>query len=126
MRAYLYARRRVIAAFLLFAAVFGVVFWLGGVPMGAVGYASAICGVLALAFGCADFLSFRQRCAVLKKLQDEITVSVDNLPEPQNAAEEGCAELLRALFRSRAELQEHYEQSISDMTDYYTMWAHQI
>ena len=33
MRAYLYARRRVIAAFLLFAAVFGVVFWLGGVPM---------------------------------------------------------------------------------------------
>ncbi len=35
MRAYLYARRRVIAAFLLFAAVFGVVFWLGGVPMGA-------------------------------------------------------------------------------------------
>ena len=51
MRAYLYARRRVIAAFLLFAAVFGVVFWLGGVPMGAVGYASAICGVLALAFG---------------------------------------------------------------------------
>lgn len=126
MRAYLYARRRVIAAFLLFASVFGVVFWLGGVPMGAVGYASAICGVLALAFGCADFLSFRQRCAVLKKLQDEITVSVDNLPEPQNAAEEGCAELLRALFRSRAELQEHYEQSISDMTDYYTMWAHQI
>ena len=126
MRAYLYARRRVIAAFLLFAAVFGVVFWLGGVPMCAVGYASAICGVLALAFGCADFLSFRQRCAVLKKLQDEITVSVDNLPEPQNAAEEGCAELLRALFRSRAELQEHYEQSISDMTDYYTMWAHQI
>lgn len=103
-----------------------MVFWLGGVPMGAVGYASAICGVLALAFGCADFLSFRQRCAVLKKLQDEITVSVDNLPEPQNAAEEGCAELLRALFRSRAELQEHYEQSISDMTDYYTMWAHQI
>lgn len=48
MRAYLYARRRVIAAFLLFAAVFGVVFWLGGVPMGAVGYASAICGVLRL------------------------------------------------------------------------------
>ena len=94
--------------------------------MGAVGYASAICGVLALAFGCVDFLRFRQRCAVLKKLQDEITVSVDNLPEPQNAAEEGYAELLRVLFRSRAELQEHCEQSISDMTDYYTMWAHQI
>lgn len=113
MRAYLYARRRVIAAFLLFAAVFGVVFWLGGVPMGAVGYASAICGVLALAFGCADFLSFRQRCAVLKKLQDEITVSVDNLPEPQNAAEEGCAELLRALFRSRAELQEFIRKKLT-------------
>ena len=74
MREYLYARRRVIAAFLLFAAVFGVVFWLGGVPLGAAGYASAICGVFALAFGCVDFLRFRRRCAVLKKLQEEITV----------------------------------------------------
>lgn len=126
MREYLYARRRVIAAFLLFAAVFGVVFWLGGVPLGAAGYASAICGVFALAFGCVDFLRFRRRCAVLKKLQEEITVSVDNLPEPQSAVEEQYTELIRTLFRSRAEMQEHYEQSIADMTDYYTMWAHQI
>lgn len=126
MRAYLHAKRRVIASYLMIAAVFGVVFWLGGVPLGAVGYASALCGALILVFGFVDFLRFRNRCAVLKKLRDEITVSADNLPVPQNAIEESYAELIETLFRSRAEIQEHYEQSISDMTDYYTMWAHQI
>lgn len=126
MRAYINSRRRVIAAFLLFAAVFAVVFWLGGVPLGAVGYAFLICAVLGIAYGCADFLKFRERCETLRKLQEEIIVSADNLPEPQNAVEECYAELTRTLFRSRAEMQAHYERSISDMTDYYTMWAHQI
>lgn len=126
MRGYIHARQRVIAAFLLFAAIFAVVFWLGGVPVGAVGYAFLICAVLGLAYGCVDFLRFRERCIVLRKLQEEINISADNLPEPQNAVEECYAELIQTLFRSRAEMQAHYEQSISDMTDYYTMWAHQI
>lgn len=126
MRGYIHARRRVIAAFLLFAAIFAVVFWLGGVPVGAVGYAFLICAVLGLAYGCVDFLRFRERCTVLRKLQEEINISADNLPEPQNAVEECYAELIQTLFRIRAEMQAHYEQSISDMTDYYTMWAHQI
>lgn len=124
--AYLRTRRRVIAAFLIFAAVFAGVFWLGEVPVGAVGYSFLICGVLGLIYGCVDFLKFRERCSVLRRLQDEITVSAEALPEPQNDLEQCYTELLRVLFRSRAEMQAHYEQSISDMTDYYTMWAHQI
>lgn len=126
MRAYLYARRRVIAAFLLFAGIFAAVFWLGGVPLGAVGYAAAVCGAFALAFAAVDLIRFRRKCAALEKLREEVAVSLDNLPEPQNAVEEGYAGLLRELFRNRAELQEHYETSYADMTDYYTMWAHQI
>lgn len=126
MKAYLYARRRVIAAFLLFAAVFFTVFWLGGVPMGAVGYAFAICGALAAAYGVRDFLRFRRKCSVLDKLADEIEVSLDNLPEPHNAEEEGYSALIRELFRSRAKLREEYDSALADMNDYYTMWAHQI
>ncbi|MBP0982806.1 MAG: sensor histidine kinase [Oscillospiraceae bacterium] len=126
MIAYLKSRIRVIAAFALFAAVFAVVFLLGGIPLGAVGYASAVCGAIALVFGIADYLKFRRKCAVLEKLKEEITVSCDNLPEPENVVEAGYSELIRLLFQSRTELEAGYESSFADMTDYYTMWAHQI
>ncbi len=126
MIAYLKSRIRVIAAFALFAAVFAVVFLLGGIPLGAVGYAAAVCGAAALAFGIVDYLKFRRKCAALEKLKEEITVSCDNLPEPGNAVEAGYSELIRLLFQSRTELEAGYEISFADMTDYYTMWAHQI
>lgn len=126
MKNYLWCRRRVIAAFLLFAAVFTMVFVLGGIPLGAVGYAAVICAVLGVGYGVYDYLKFWSRQDTLEKLVNDITVSCDGLPEPESSIESGYAELIRVLFRSRAELQAHYEGSIADMSDYYTMWAHQI
>lgn len=126
MTAYLKARRRVAAAFIIFAAVFAAVFTLGGVPLGATAYAGAICGSLALAAGIADYIAFTRKLKTLRKLQEQITVSCSELPEPDNAVEQGYAELIRILFRSRCEVQERSERRLADMADYYTMWAHQI
>lgn len=126
MKDYLWCRRRVITAFLMFAAVFAVVSALGGIPLGAVGYAAVICAVLGSGYGVYDYLKFRRRKITLEKLTDDITVSCDGLPEPDGSIEYAYGELIRVLFRSRAELQAHYEGSIADMSDYYTMWAHQI
>ncbi len=126
MRSYLRERRLVILAFLLFAAVFSAVFVLGGLPMGALGYALLVCVVLGAAFAAVDIVRYRRRCSVLKKLREEITVATDGLPEPTGEVEAGYQELVEILFRSRAEIQENSARNIADMTDYYTMWAHQI
>lgn len=126
MRKYIWDRRRVITAFLLFAAVFTAVFVLGGLPLGALGYSLAVCSVIGLGFGAADFVRFRRRCGVLDKLREEILITCDSLPEPSDSIGEGYTELVRTLFRSRAELQAQYNANAADMTDYYTMWAHQI
>ena len=126
MRDYLHFRRRVIGAALLFAALSAVILFLGGVPLGALGYPAAVCGVLGLCFGVWDLLHYRRKIRTLEKLRDDITVTCDNLPEPENSVETGYQELVKLLFQSRAELQAHFEENIADMTDYYTMWAHQI
>lgn len=126
MRDYLHFRRRVIGAALLFAALSAVILFLGGVPLDALGYPAAVCGVLGLCFGVWDLLRYRRKIRTLEKLRDDITVTCDNLPEPENSVEAGYQELVKLLFQSRAELQAHFEENIADMTDYYTMWAHQI
>lgn len=126
MRKYIWDRHRVITAFLLFSAVFTAVFVLGGLPLGALGYSLAVCSVIGLGFGVADYVRFRRRCGILDKLREEITITCDSLPEPSDSIGEGYTELVRILFRSRAELQAQYNANAADMTDYYTMWAHQI
>lgn len=126
MKEYIYARRRVICGALLMAGMCTAVFLAGGVPAGAVGYAAALCGSVSVAILVVDLVRFRRRRAVLKKLREDITVSCENLPVPDNAAERDYQELLEILFRSRAGQAQKYEQSFEQMTDYYTMWAHQI
>lgn len=126
MKAYLKSRARVIAAFLLFEGIFAVVLLVSGVPLGAFGYASALCGVTAAGFGIYDFIVFRRKCSTLKQLTKEIEITCENLPQPSSAVEAGYTELIRQLHRSRAELEAHYNESLYDMADYYSMWAHQI
>lgn len=126
MTAYLRSRKRVIAAFALFEGIFAAVMLLGGVPLGAFGYASALCGAAAVGFGVYDFVKFRRKCRVLRQLNDEIKITCDDLPQPEDAVEQGYSELVRTLFDSRRELEAQYEAGFADMTDYYTMWAHQI
>lgn len=126
MRAYLKSRARVIAAFLLFEGIFATVLLLSGVPLGAFGYASALCGAAAAGYGVYDIVKFSGKLRTLEQLKDEIELTCDNLPKPEDAAEEAYAELVRQLHCSRAELEARYNESLSDMADYYTMWAHQI
>lgn len=126
MKEYLHARRRVIAAYLLFTAVYGIVSWLGRVPAGAAVYAGAICTVLALGWGVWDFICFRRKQRLLEKLREEPEINPELLPEPDNAVDEGYSELIRALILSRAELRKKYEAGFRDMSEYYTLWAHQI
>ena len=111
MKEYIYARRRVICGALLMAAVCAAVFLAGGVPAGAVGYAAALCGAISIAIFIVHLVKFRRRRSILARLREDITVSCENLPVPDNAAEQDYQELLEILFRSRAEQAQKYEQS---------------
>ncbi len=126
MISYLKARIRVIAAFALFEGIFAVVLLLGGAPLGAFGYASALCAAAAAGFGIFDYVKFRRKQGVLRQLKEEIDITCENLPKAGNAVETGYEELIRQLHRSRTELEERFAEGLTDMADYYTMWAHQI
>ena len=85
MKAYLKSRARVIAAFVLFEGIFAAVLLLSGVPMGAFGYASALCAAAAAVWGVFDFVKFRRKTRILEQLKEEIELTCENLPEPENA-----------------------------------------
>ncbi len=123
---YLRLRRRVIALFLLFAALFAVTFALYELPLRAVWYPAALCAVLGLAAMGLDFFRLRQRRRALSRLRSMTDVSGDCFPAAEGALEADYQQLVRLLAEEQAAFRTGAARRYDDMVDYYTTWAHQI
>lgn len=123
---YLAQRRRALLVLLCCCAVFGVVFELYHLPMGAVAYPAALCGCILLAAGIADFLHQQRKHKALSALNSLMDIQVNSLPAPESTVEADYQHLLHLCSQEHscraAEAQKRYQ----DMMDYYTVWAHQI
>jgi len=89
-------------------AVFAAVFALYSLPVEAVAYAGLLCLMLGLVLFALGYSAFLRRHRELEGLLRKVHESVLPLPPPRG--------VLEAENRDRLE----------DMTDYYTLWAHQI
>lgn len=121
-----YARKhwKYFALLCAFTAVFLTLFWLYDLPTEPVLYAGAICLVIGLIFVLVGLLRFHKRHRLLCSLAERFEQA--DLPDPQDAIEADYQAIARALAaRILAEENRHAEQQ-REMTDYYTLWAHQI
>lgn len=123
---YLLAHKKNIIVWLIICSVFALVFSLYDLPTAPVLYGSILSGFAGLVFTAIDFILYRRRCIVLQKLEKEITISTENLPQPRNTVEEEYTKLINILYDSLKAAENEAAEKLSDMTDYYTMWVHQI
>ncbi|MDE7194733.1 MAG: sensor histidine kinase, partial [Oscillospiraceae bacterium] len=123
---YLYSRCRTIVALLVITVIFLWVFSLYNVPADAVGYGALITAAVGLAAAIVDFVGYRRRHKRMRGLPDEITITLENLPKARDQIEKDYEQLVIKLFESRRELENVMLRKESDMTEYYTMWVHQI
>ena len=63
---------------------------------------------------------------MLQRLAEEITLSADNIPLPRNGIEEDYTRLIHTIYDTLKVSENEAAERLSDMTDYYTMWVHQI
>ena len=123
---YLRSRRMVLAAFLLFSALFAVSFRLYHLPIRAVWYPAALCLVLGLGLLLLDFRAVRVRHETLQILLRQLPVLPQELPPSPEIAEADYAALTAALCSQQSRLLTQMNGRYQDMIDYYTLWAHQI
>lgn len=123
---YLKAHRKNILLFSLFAIVFLVVFSLYDLPLEAVLYAIVLCLVIALIFTLVNYMKFYRRHELLNRLQDSITIGLEELPVSQNLIEEDYLTILKILYEHKSNIESEQAMSHREMMDYYTLWAHQI
>ena len=124
--AYVRENRKGVIALAVYTAVFAFIFWLYRLPLGAVGYAALVCLFLLLVWLAVDYRRFAVRLRLLRRLEQEITLSTEQLPEPDGALEAQYQALVRALDADRRARLTRSQQGYQELVEYYTVWAHQI
>lgn len=124
--AWLRDRRKGILLILFCFLICGLIFFLYGLPLYAVLYAAGLCLFFLLLAGIPDFCIFVRHHRLLSSLEQRIRVDIDCLPVPSDTSEEDYQNLLHSLNDAFLRYRNDSEQKLHGLTQYYTVWAHQI
>lgn len=123
---YLRQHRLSVAAYFIFAAVFFLSFYLYDLPFRAVAYPFLLCTVIGALIVILDFLRVRRLHETLSRIRDEGSELLCELPDTVTIAEEDYKLIIKALQAECRSTREEASLRYDDMTEYYTMWVHQI
>lgn len=123
---YLYQRRNVFFAVILFAAVFTVSFLLYRLPLRAVAYPAAICGAFGVAALIYDYIKTYRRHSHLCEMKELSAAMIDILPEPYTIEGRDYQEIIKAIRAELIDLENLSDKNHRETVDYYTVWVHQI
>ena len=124
--AYIKQYIKVLLLFIVFALVFCIVFSLYNLETEAIYYSIILCAFIGLIYICINFINYYKKHIQLYKLQNEISISLENLPSPKTLMEEDYTKLILNLNKEYKTYISKSDIAKSDMIDYYTMWVHQI
>lgn len=123
---YIRSRLKIAALFLVFSGIFAVITILNNLPVTAVGYAFLLCAFFGFIAAVFDFISFNSKHAQLSAMLQNAADDIGELHNSKNIIEEDYRELIRFLNQENRRIKSENEKTVSDMTDYYTLWVHQI
>ena len=121
------ASRKLVAAAGLFCALSGVlIFWLYGLPGEAIAYLLCLCCIGTSFWAVLSFVRFWRKHKILRKMEEAIFVTAEDLPETTTLIEEDYQHLIQRLVRDNRQRQAAADSMLEDLTSYYTLWVHQI
>lgn len=123
---YLKQNVRAILYFFLFSIIFLISFVLYHLPIKAVLYPIFMCALLGIFFFISGFRQAYNRHGRLMEIQKLSAELIGDLPEPHNTDDLDYQEIIRLLCEQQMQLASQMNDKYSDMTEYYTIWAHQI
>ncbi len=105
---------------------FTVSFYLYNLPLAAVFYPYLVCIAVGMVFAVFDFMRFKRRHQELERLKQNIEITNGMAFVPHTLFEKVCVEIIDTLLKQRRRMQDDFGAKYMDMTQYYTVWVHQI
>ena len=123
---YIKMKRRTIIICMLFAFIFTISFIFYRLPVTAVVYPAVLCAVSGIILMSVDFLRFKKRHKDFDEIIRLRSFLISDIPEAENLPEEDYCKIVSLLRQELSQLETGFASRYNDMTDYYTVWAHQI
>ena len=123
---YLKKTGKLLAVFALCAVILVIVFFLYDISLEPILYGGILCGMVIVLFLFYGYLQYRNRKKRLVQLRAILPVDLEEMPEAEDGNEEIYQEMLLELNRKRMSAEAGKLKMYEEVTDYYTMWAHQI
>ena len=123
-----YLKRHIKFALLyfLYAFIFIVVFSLYGLPVEAVSYGFVLSVFFTVIFFSYGFTRYYKTHQQLEILKDQVTLSIDTLPDAKDLLVKDYQLLIETLFDKYHALETDSDFKRMAQIDYYTLWVHQI
>ncbi len=119
-------RRCVFGFMLLFVAVFAVAFYLYNIPVEAVVYPATVFSVLGILVLIADIYRTYRSHKRLQRLSQLTSSFITDFPKVQSQSDADYQAIIQVLIEEQQHFKADMESKYYDMTEYYTIWAHQI
>ena len=120
------SKRTAVFTFLIFALIFAAAFLLSGLPIAAVIYPSLLCALLGIIILIAEFFKFRKKYNILERIKQMTAATVSGLPSADSIIEDQYHGIIANLKSETAKIENDSAVKFRDMTEYYSVWAHQI
>ena len=126
LKSYLKKNIKVYILFVVFIAIFFIMFYLYNLPLEALVYTGSFCFLAALVASFLDFVNYRESCKKLKFLEKNILNELDALPKSLDIRIDYYHKIIEKLYEDLEKLTQENRKKNTDMVDYYSMWVHQI
>ena len=126
MSGYLRKMWKTFLLFLSFCGILGLTFWLYGCSLEPVFYGAALCMIPAAGAFLYGWNRFRKEKEQLERIKALLPLELETLPKPEDERDELLQQIICRLNQMRMDAEEKRVRSHQEMTDYYTMWVHQI
>lgn len=126
LKSYLKYARKNILIFLIFSVVFALSFLLYHLPVKAVMYPVLLCVIAGIVILLTYIKNAYSKHKELERLSRLSAGLIEAFPEKTSVEDEDYVKIIEQLCEEQKRFESDMNKKYCDMTDYYTMWAHQI
>ena len=126
LKSYLKKNIKVYILFVVFIAIFFIMFYLYNLPLEALIYTGSFCFLASVIASFSDFVNYRESYKKLKFLEKNILNDLEDLPKSLDIRIDYYHKIIEKLYEELEKLTQENRQKNIDMVDYYSMWVHQI
>ena len=126
LRAFWKEKRPERIAVLVSGILFAVIFWIYEIPVEIAGYAFLLVILWNVIWFTLVFIRYEKRQRILEENQGKIRTEAGGFPEAESREGEMYQELIRQLYEEKKELESSVQIEKQELSDYYSMWVHQI